>query len=164
MDLTAGPKTTDEWGSPQTIVDLCALRYGPFDMDAAADADNAKAPIWITRLDDGLQVPWQGRVWLNPPWCRTKGLSIVPWIDRAIEQAQSPAVSLVCLLVPASSSTRWWHKLATHATLIRLIKGRQKYGDGGSAKFPSCVVILTAAGGPARIETWDPKAEIQGAK
>ena len=160
MDFNSGPKSTDEWSSPQAIVDICAQRWGPFDLDAAADETNAQAPAWINRFEDGLTRPWNGRVWLNPPWCRRKRMPIGPWIDKSVEEALSGRVALVCALVPASVSTRWWHRLAANATRILLLKGRLRYGDGGSAKFGSCVALLCPFGGPARIDVWDPRAEM----
>lgn len=36
---------TDEWPTPQWLVDQLAAEFGPFDLDPAATPGNAKAPV-----------------------------------------------------------------------------------------------------------------------
>jgi len=43
-----------EWSTPQWLVDQLAAEFGPFDLDPAATAENAKAPAYITVDGDGL--------------------------------------------------------------------------------------------------------------
>lgn len=86
---------------------------------------------------NGLGVEWKERNFVNPPY----GREIVRWVDKAIEEYKKGKV--VVLLVASRTDTRWWHKLMLHATEIRFIKGRLKFGDSkNSAPFPSAVVVL----------------------
>lgn len=71
---------TDNWATPPGF----AERYGPFDLDPAADASNARAPAFYTREQDGLAQPWHGRVWLNPPY----GREIGKWVAKAVAEIQ----------------------------------------------------------------------------
>jgi len=59
------------------------------------------------------------------------------WFERATE------AETAVYLVPARTDTKWFHELVLpHASEIRFIKGRLKFGDAvNSAPFPSMLVI-----------------------
>ena len=67
---------TDEWLTPPEI--LRAL--GPFDLDPCAPVSRPwdTAATHYTVNNDGLTLPWSGRVWLNPPYGRQTG----KWLSR----------------------------------------------------------------------------------
>ena len=85
---TATSLATPEWPTPQWLADQLAAEFGPFDTDPAATAENAKAPAYYTAADDGLSLPWKGRVWLNPPYGRTDahGRGIGAWMAKAADE------------------------------------------------------------------------------
>jgi phage N-6-adenine-methyltransferase len=102
--LAATSSATPEWPTPQWLVDQLAAEFGPFDLDPASTAANAKAPMFYTEADDGLSQPWKGRVWLNPPYGRT----IPQWMAKAAAEAASGRAELVCCppgLTPAGGGT-----------------------------------------------------------
>lgn len=127
---------TDEWATPPGF----AEKYGPFDLDPAATAENAKAPKYYTRAECGLTRDWgTGRVWLNPPYGRTIG----KWVAKAVEAADKGA-TVVCLL-PARTDTRWWHDCVIPFGKVEFLKGRLKFGGAkNSAPFPSALVVFGA--------------------
>lgn len=85
---------------------------------------------------DGLQRPWGGRVFLNPPYKEIKA-----WMAKVKEEADKG--SLIVCLVPARTDTSWWHDVVMTADTIRFIRGRLRFDDGnGRAPFPSAVVIF----------------------
>ena len=61
--------TKDNWATPQYIFDHWNKRYD-FDLDAAADASNAKCEDYLDEEYNSLIRPWgtNRRVWLNPPF------------------------------------------------------------------------------------------------
>ena len=67
----------------KALVDAIGRAYigGPFELDVAVSASNAKAPHYYDVTMNGLIRPWSGRVWLNPPYDE-----ITPWVDRAISE------------------------------------------------------------------------------
>jgi phage N-6-adenine-methyltransferase len=128
---------TPEWPTPQSLVDQLAAEFGPFDLDPAATAENAKAPMFYTADDDGLAQPWKGRVWLNPPY----GRMIPHWMAKAAAEVSSGRAELVCCLPPARVDTRWWRDAAAAASLVRILPGRVKFGEQ-PAPFPSAVIVF----------------------
>ena len=56
------------WLTPPEWIQM----LGPFDLDPACPPEMPwkTAERMLTPKDDGLATPWQGRVWLNPPFGR----------------------------------------------------------------------------------------------
>lgn len=52
----------DERITPDWLVADFAEEFGPFDLDVAANADNAKAARFFDLAQDGLNQPWGGGV------------------------------------------------------------------------------------------------------
>lgn len=95
-------------------------------------------PCPLQATFDGLDIPWVGAVFVNPPYGRS-GV-IVPWIKKGWEAAQAGAT--VVMLLPSRTDTRWWHDYVMSGE-IRFIKGRLKFGDAKfNAPFPSAVVVF----------------------
>ena len=123
---------TDDWATPDGFAD----KYGKFDLDPCASAENAKAPRYFTREQDGIAQEWTGRVWMNPPY----GREIGKWVKNAAECG----CEVVCLL-PAHTDTRWFHDYCLPYGKIEFLKGRLKFGGSkNAAPFPSMVVIFNA--------------------
>lgn len=80
-------------------------------------------------------------VFCNPPY----GRNIGDWIRKASQEASKPD-TLVVLLVPARTDTRWFQNYILHRAEVRFLPGRLKYevdGQAGeAAPFPSMVVIM----------------------
>lgn len=59
-------KTTNVWLTPRYVLDL----LGQFDTDPCAATVRPWdcARVNYTVEDNGLLMPWEGRVWLNPPY------------------------------------------------------------------------------------------------
>jgi site-specific DNA-methyltransferase (adenine-specific) len=133
----AASSATPEWPTPHWLVAQLAAEFGPFDLDPAATAENAKAPIFYTTADDGMAQEWKGRVWLNPPYGRTIGR----WMAKAAAETATGRAELVCCLVPARPDTRWWREATASAPLVRFLPGRIRFG-ADPAPFPSAVIVF----------------------
>lgn len=149
------PSQTDVWATPAGLFTRIEKEFGPFDLDPAADATNAKAPRFITEEENAILTPWEewgcGRIYINPPYS-----NIAPWVEKAVKAAK--AGGLVVMLLPANRSEQpWFHRHvwdeATNdwrpGVEVRFIRGRVKFGDGESpaAPFPSMLVIFRPRGG-----------------
>lgn len=127
-----------EWSTPAWLVRQLAGEFGPFDLDPAATAENAKAPVFYTAGDDGLAQLWKGRVWLNPPYGRTIGL----WLAKARTEAETGNAERVVCLVPARVDTAWWRAATAGAALVRFWPGRIAFNGKDPAPFPCAVVVM----------------------
>ena len=127
---------TDDWATPQDFFDELDKEFH-FDLDAAADDSNHKCASYYTKEQDGLSQKWGGgHVYCNPPY----GREIGKWVEKAYRE--SCHGSLVVMLLPARTDTKWFHDYILGKAEIRFIRGRLKFGNGkNSAPFPSMVVV-----------------------
>lgn len=78
----------------------------------------------------------------NPPY----GKDICKWVKKAYAEGHKDN-TLVCLLIPARTDTKYFHDYILHRAEIRFIPGRLKFGGSkNSAPFPSMVVVYRAPG------------------
>jgi len=133
---------TDQWATPTEVFAELDREFH-FDLDPCADESNHKCTRFYTKEDDGLKQPWGGsRVFCNPPY----GRSIGQWVKKAYEEGHREN-TLVVLLIPARTDTRYFHDYILHRAEIRFIPGRLKFGNAkNSAPFPSMVVIYRGPG------------------
>ena len=136
-----------DWGTPPDLMDALRREYGRFHLDPCAKADTAKADDWYgpgsPLCEDGLAVPWFGKVFVNPPF-GPHGAWLPAWVKKCYEEAATGRAELVVALLPARSDTRWWHQYVLQATERRELAGRVRFlreGASNSATYPSVVVV-----------------------
>ena len=116
-----------DWETPRELFDRLDS-FWHFDLDAAASDTNHLCADYYTKETDGLAHSWAGRrVWCNPPY----GKQIADWARKAYEETRD-GQTLVVMLVPARTDTRWYHDyIQGHAAEVKFIRGRLKYTLGG---------------------------------
>ena len=116
-----------DWETPRELFDRLD-EFWHFDLDAAASDTNHLCADYYTKETDGLAHSWAGRrVWCNPPY----GKQIADWARKAYEETRDGR-TLVIMLVPARTDTRWYHDyIQGHAAEVKFIRGRLKYTLGG---------------------------------
>lgn len=157
----AGNSSTHHgWETPPELVAALESVFGRFDLDPCAASTHAnkarvKARVRLNIHDNGLAIPWRGRVFVNPPY----GRGIGAWVAKCAEEGADNAV--VVGLVPARTDTRWWHRYIAGAADVFMLRGRLRFGDGAMpAPFPSAVVVWGASEtqvaqlGPALLGSW----------
>ena len=124
---------TVEWQTPQDLFERLDAKYH-FDLDVCASEFNARCDRFYTKADDGLAQPWIGRCWCNPPY----GREIAKWVKKAVESK-----TLVVMLLPARTDTRWFHDYCLPYGKIEFIKGRLRFGGAKeNAPFASMIVVF----------------------
>ena len=123
------------WETPQYIIDY----FGPFDVDLAATAETAKAPVFFTPenslLDAGpaaLRAALSSRsCWINPPYGEMDAW--VPFILRCAYQGSD-----VTALLPANTDTAWFHRLVNSGMCydICFVEGRIAFLKDGIVNGP----------------------------
>jgi site-specific DNA-methyltransferase (adenine-specific) len=129
-----------EWSTPPDLFARLNARYGPFDLDPCATPENATCPRYYTRDDNGLSQPWTGNVFCNPPY----GRATAAWLRKARQEVESGNATIVVLLLPSRTGTRWWqeHVLGTGAE-VEFLPGRLRFGGSkDSAPFDSATVVF----------------------
>ena len=97
-----------DWETPQGLFDRLDGEYH-FTLDPASSDGNAKCARHYTPTEDGLTQDWSGEtVFCNPPY----GRELPKWVAKAATEAGKPD-TLVVLLVPARTDTRWFHDYLT---------------------------------------------------
>ena len=114
-----------------------------FDLDVAAPIGGPRyvpAKRWYTSQCSGLEQPWNGFIWMNPPFGGRNGL--VPWLNRFFEHDNGIA------LTPDRTSAPWWQNAARKSGAFLLTRGKVKFErpDGSIGKSPGSGVTLWAAG------------------
>lgn len=78
------------------------------------------------------------RVFCNPPY----GKEIAKWVQKSFEESRKKN-TLVVMLIPARTDTKYFHDFIYGKAEIRFIRGRLKFGNAKTAApFPSMVVIF----------------------
>lgn len=125
----------NEWETPVDLFDKLQKKYH-FDLDVCATSQNTKCPVYFSKEINGLNQPWYGICWMNPPY----GKEIGAWMKKAYESSLKGA-KVVCL-IPARTDTAWWHDYAMKGK-IEFLRGRLKFsGHKNSAPFPSAIVVF----------------------
>lgn len=131
---------TVEWATPKKLFDEFNDEFG-FTLDSAATPQNAKCARFYTKEQNSLSLPWDGRVWCNPPY----GPGMGKWTEKGYLEFVQGRAEVVVFLVPARTDTIWWHEYALKAQEIRFCKGRIGFDSGKPsmrATFPSVAIVF----------------------
>ena len=156
-----GPLTTattdgterDEYRTPREIFDGLQCRFALDPCRPITGPWYVPAVTGYTRDDDGLRQPWDGFVWMNPPFGKRNGQ--VPWLRKFFEHGCGIG------LVNALTSSGWFHDWMPKASGIFLPRGKTRFvrPDGTVAKQPASGVVLFSAGDEGRVILRDCKMD-----
>ena len=79
-------------------------------------------------------------MFVNPPYSQ-----IEKWVRKSWEESTKPN-TIVVMLIPARTDTRYFHGYINNRSEIRFLPGRIRFSGKGRAPFPSMVVIYRAGG------------------
>lgn len=115
--------TDERFTPPEIFVTRDRVWHGGADTDPAWHPRSfSRARHVYTKRDDGLRMPWYGRVWLNPPWS-----NVGPWLARLLEHMRGPGNPEAMILVRNDPPTAWFKEAADHADAIAFLRGRTRY-------------------------------------
>jgi len=126
---------TCEWYTPPHVFESIGLG---FDLDPCAPSGGVP---WIPARetyslpDDGLTLPWFGRVWVNPPYGKEAG----KWVEKLAAHGDGIA------LVFARTDVKWWHNAVPLASAVCFVRGRLTFVAGAGQSAPG------NSGGPSAL-------------
>lgn len=127
---------SQNWITPAWIVEM----LGPFDLDPAAASPRPWDCATRNLTRGGLWKPWEGRVWLNPPFNRYE---VGKWIARLARHGNGIA------LLHARTEAAWFEPVWAKASGILFLADRLYfyYPDGRRAEAnsgaPACLIAFS---------------------
>jgi hypothetical protein len=130
----------DEWLTPPELL----ARLGQFDLDPCSPIKRPwdTAAKHYTIEDNGLSKPWEGRVWMNPPY----GSGCAVWLRRLADHGDGLA------LIPARTETEmFFDSVWSRADALLFLRGRLHFHHvgghraAGNSGAPSVLIAYGAA-------------------
>lgn len=142
----------ERWCTPPEVFKPLMEEFR-FDVDAAADRETTRLPLYLT---DSLNlIVWPGkRIWLNPPY----GKKLEPFVRKAAEQRSG---RLIVALIPFRCRAAWWHDCVIgQAKEVRCVRKRIRFmrPDGTRGKYTmscdSCLVVWDGINNNTQLTSW----------
>ena len=127
----------DEWLTPPSVINA----LGVFDLDPCSPINRP----WETALshytinDNGLALPWHGRVWMNPPY----GDQTELWMQRLAEHGNG-----IALIFARTETATFFPWVWSRADAVRFLRGRHRFFDVSGKESDSGIAssVLVAYG------------------
>ncbi len=122
-------KKTDDWSTPIDLYNKLNEEFN-FNLD----------PCPLRSLTDGLDIEWNGNVFINPPYSNVKS-----FLQKGKDELKKNNAKVLVFLLASRTDVKWFHEYVYNKpnVEIRFIKGRLKFGNSkSSAPFPSMIVIF----------------------
>lgn len=114
----------NEWYTPAVHLQAARAVLGGIDLDPASSPlanETVGADQIFTMADDGLNQPWAGKVWLNPPYSQP---AIANFAEKLASEWQDGNLESAIALTHNYTDTAWFHRLATTCSAICFTRGR----------------------------------------
>lgn len=154
-------RSKQDYGTPWEFIRAVEARWGCLDIDLAARADNAKAPLFITPEEDSLTTLWSRHsaryAWLNPPFAK-----LWEWAHRCRCYAEDfrKAGGRIFLLTPASIGSDWFAEHVHGKALVLGLRPRMIFDGtppnpktGKPDPYPKDL-MLSVFGETSGFDTW----------
>lgn len=115
----------NEWYTPKEFIEAATAVMGCIDLDPASSEIANKtvgAKQIYTIEDNGLEKPWFGNIWLNPPYASDL---IGKFADKLVDELKHIKQAIV--LVNNATETEWFYTMVTQATAVCFPRSRVKF-------------------------------------
>jgi ParB family chromosome partitioning protein len=127
----------DEWRTPADLAERVRDVLGEIDLDPASTAEANRtigATRFYTKRADGLAQPWEGRVYVNPPYSMPL---VEHFAGKLLAELDAGRCTAAVALVNNATDTGWFQSLAQRLPFC-LIRGRVPFesAHGGACPGP----------------------------
>lgn len=116
-------KVTDQWRTPTWLFRFMDHRWGPFDIDLAADEHNTKCREYIDRETNSLIMPWKfdgiTKGFCNPPFSNP-----APFINKA--RLNTDLGFSTSLILPVALNDQWIADVFQATEIVQIV-GRIRF-------------------------------------
>lgn len=115
----------NEWYTPSEYIEAARSVMGEINLDPASSEianKTVKADHIYTVEDNGLEKPWFGNVWLNPPYATDL---IGKFAEKVVNELGN--INQAIVLVNNATETEWFYGMVTNATAVCFPKSRVKF-------------------------------------
>lgn len=135
LNLPPRETTIDDFYTSEIIIEPARRAMGGIDLDPASHAyanGVVKAKRFYSKFDNGLIRPWQGRVWLNPPFSEWK-----EWAVKILAEWKSGRVEAMCILSATRTLTaQYLASVHKNSSAICIFEGRIPFWGGYATPSP----------------------------
>jgi len=147
-DIPQGASKTDTWLTPLWIIEALG---GDFDLDPCGFHKHRTASLIYQLPMDGLEHPWHGKVWLNPPYSDAK-----TWLNKLAVHGHGTA------LVFNRADTKTMQEHFRKASSVFFIEGRIRFlkedlSQGGNAGTGSMLLSYGYTPDYLKLKGWKAK-------
>ena len=115
----------NEWYTPKEFIEAATAVMGGIDLDPASSEianKTVNAKRFYTVEDNGLEKPWFGRVWMNPPYASDL---IGKFADKLVDELKHIKQAIV--LVNNATETEWFYTMVVQATAVCFPRSRVRF-------------------------------------
>lgn len=124
----------DSWGTPPEWIDLARKTMGDIDCDPASNNEAqqvVKAKVFYTKDTNGLEKPWKGRVWKNPPYSQPL---VTQFAEKLIAELDNGNATQACVLVNNATDARFLQLMLSRCSAALFPRGRIPFLIPGSGE------------------------------
>jgi ParB-like chromosome segregation protein Spo0J len=125
--ITGTNESSSEWWTSDFIKKPVYDFFGDIDLDPCSNSiinPNIKAKKYYTKEMNGLNRPWVGKVFVNPPF--SKGLCL-DFVNKSIDEIENGNVKEIIFLMPSNVGVRWSNILMDNNFIICCLNKHVKF-------------------------------------
>lgn len=119
----------NEWYTPEEYIEAARMIMGSIDVDPASNdlaQKTVNAAIYYTEKTNGLDKPWVGNVWINPPYSSSL---IGDFCDKLLNEVACLNTKQAVVLVNNATESQWFRSLIKQASMVGFTKRRVRFID-----------------------------------
>lgn len=136
--------TSDEYQTPKKYIIAAREVMGSIDLDPACSFNNyLRLQKYVKEFyaEDGLERPWCGNIWLNPPYSKP---NLTVWTEALLDFRKE--YNQLHYLIPSYTAEKWYQKLLKYSDSLCLPNHRINHLINGkfqtSPRFSSTFFYL----------------------